>query len=96
MPGMFVRAEVSEGTLNKALLVPQQAVSRDPRGRPFVMVVGDNNKVEQRMIETERAIGSDWLVSSGLQQGEKVVVAGLQNIQPGAEVRIDDSSSEQQ
>ncbi len=94
-PGMFVRAEVSEGTLNKALLVPQQAVSRDPRGRPFVMVVGDNNKVEQRMIETERAIGSDWLVSSGLQQGEKVVVAGLQNIQPGAEVRIDDSSSEQ-
>jgi len=95
-PGMFVRAEVSEGTLNKALLVPQQAVSRDPRGRPFVMVVGDNNKVEQRMIETERAIGSDWLVSSGLQQGEKVVVAGLQNIQPGAEVRIDDSSSEQQ
>lgn len=95
-PGMFVRAEVSEGTLNKALLVPQQAVSRDPRGRPFVMVVGDNNKVEQRMIETERTIGSDWLVSSGLQQGEKVVVAGLQNIQPGAEVRIDDSSSEQQ
>lgn len=95
-PGMFVRAAVSEGTLNRAILIPQQAVTRDPRGRPFVMLVTDDNKVEQRMIETERAIGSDWLVSSGVQPGDRIVTAGLQNIQPGAQVRIDNSSAEQQ
>lgn len=95
-PGMFMRAAVSEGTLNQALLVPQQAVTRDPRGRPYVMIVTEDNKVEQRLIETERAIGSDWLISSGIASGDRVVTAGLQNIQPGAEVRIDNSSADQQ
>ena len=95
-PGMFVRAAVSEGTLNKALLIPQQAVTRDPRGRPYVMIVTEDNKIEQRLIETERAIGSDWLISSGVASGDRVVTAGLQNIQPGAEVRIDNSSADQQ
>lgn len=95
-PGMFVRAAVSEGTLNKALLIPQEAVTRDTRGRPYVMLVTDDNKVEQRMIETERAIGSDWLVSEGVGAGDRIVTAGLQSIRPGATVRIDNSSSEQQ
>ena len=95
-PGMFVRAAVSEGTLNQALLIPQQAVTRNSRGLPYVMVVAEGNKVEQRMIETERAIGNDWLVSSGIKAGTKVITSGLQNIQPGAQVRIDNSSTEQQ
>jgi len=95
-PGMFVRAEVSEGTLSDALLIPQQAVTRDPRGRPYVMLVVDGNKVEQRMIETVRAIGSDWLVGSGIESGDLVVTEGLQNIRSGDSVRIDNSSSEQQ
>lgn len=95
-PGMFVRAEVSEGTLNNALLVPQKAVSRDPRGRPLAMVVTADNKVEQRMIETERAIDDQWLVSKGLKAGDKVITVGLQKVQPGATVRIDNSKASQQ
>ncbi|WP_404402741.1 efflux RND transporter periplasmic adaptor subunit [Idiomarina seosinensis] len=95
-PGMFVRAVVSEGSLAKALLLPQQAVTRDPRGRPYVMVVTKDNKVEQRMIETERALGSDWLVSSGIESGERVVTSGLQNVRPGDSVRVDNTTQQQQ
>ncbi|PWW35244.1 membrane fusion protein (multidrug efflux system) [Idiomarina loihiensis] len=95
-PGMFVRAEVSEGTINSAIKVPQAAVTRDPRGRPYVMLVNDDKKVEQRMITTERAVGSSWLVSEGLKEGDTVVTSGLQKIRPGASVTIDSSNSEQQ
>lgn len=95
-PGMFVRAEVSEGTINSAIKVPQAAVTRDPRGRPYVMLVNDDKKVEQRMITTERAIGSSWLISEGLEEGDTVITSGLQKIRPGDEVAIDSSNSEQQ
>ena len=95
-PGMFVRAAVSEGTINTALLLPQKAVTRDPRGRPYVMVVNSENKVEQRMITTERAIGSDWLVSDGVQEGDKVITSGLQKVRPGATVQISNSASNEQ
>ncbi len=95
-PGMFVRAEVSEGSINNAIQIPQKAVTRDPRGRPYVMLVNDDNTVEQRMITTERAIGSNWLISDGLKEGDTVVTSGLQKIRPGDEVTIDSSNSEQQ
>lgn len=95
-PGMFVRAEVSEGTINSAIKVPQSAVTRDPRGRPYVMLVNDDNKVEQRMITTERAIGSSWLIYEGLEEGDIVITSGLQKIRPGDTVAIDSSNSEQQ
>ncbi|MGM0631377.1 MAG: efflux RND transporter periplasmic adaptor subunit [Pseudomonadota bacterium] len=95
-PGMFVRAEVSEGSINNAIQVPQKAVTRDPRGRPYVMLVNDDNTVEQRMITTERAIDSNWLISDGLKEGDTVVTSGLQKIRPGDEVTIDSSNSEQQ
>ncbi len=95
-PGMFVRAEVSEGTINSAIKVPQTAVTRDPRGRPYVMLVNDDKKVEQRMITTERAVGSSWLISEGLEEGDTVITSGLQKIRPGASVTIDSSNSEQQ
>lgn len=95
-PGMFVRAAVSEGTINTALLLPQKAVTRDPRGRPYVMVVNDDNKVEQRMITTERAIGSDWLVSDGVKEGDTVITSGLQKVRPGATVQISNSASNEQ
>ncbi|MBL4856999.1 MAG: efflux RND transporter periplasmic adaptor subunit [Idiomarina sp.] len=95
-PGMFVRAEVSGGTINSAIKVPQTAVTRDPRGRPYVMLVNDDKKVEQRMITTERAVGSSWLVSEGLKEGDTVITSGLQKIRPGASVTIDSSNSEQQ
>lgn len=87
MPGMFVRAVVKEGINRQAILVPQQAVSRDPKGNPFVLTVDGAGKVNLRPIAVERAIGNKWLVSSGLAGGEKVIVEGLLKARPGAPVR---------
>jgi membrane fusion protein (multidrug efflux system) len=87
MPGMFVRARLEEGVNPDAILVPQQAVSRDQKGLPFALVVGADRKVERRSIVTDRAVGDSWLVSSGLKRGEQVVVEGLQKVRPGAEVK---------
>jgi membrane fusion protein (multidrug efflux system) len=70
-----------------ALLVPQQAVSRDQKGLPFALVVGADNKVERRQISADRAVGDAWLVTAGLKRGEQVIVDGLQKVRPGAEVK---------
>lgn len=89
LPGMFVRAIVEEGVNEEAILVPQQAVSRDPRGNPIALVVDDEGKVEQRGLATDqRAFGDKWLVSSGLTRGERVIVEGLQRVRPGATVKV--------
>lgn len=87
LPGMYVRAVVSEGVDEKAILVPQQAVLRDPRGNATVMVVGDGDKVESRAIAAERSIGARWLVSGGLKPSDRVIVEGLQKVRPGMPVR---------
>ncbi len=87
LPGMFVRAVVEEGIADQAILVPQQGVSRTPKGEPFALVVGDAGKVEQRMLTLNRAIGDKWLVSSGLSVGDRVVVEGTLNIRPGSAVK---------
>jgi len=87
LPGMFVRARLEEGVNPEALLVPQQAISRDQKGLPFALVVGADGKVERRQIATDRAIGDAWLVTSGLKRGEQVIVDGLQKVRPGAEVK---------
>jgi membrane fusion protein (multidrug efflux system) len=86
LPGMFVRAEIEEGVNENGLLVPQQAVTHDVKGNATAYVVTPDNKVELRTLQTTRAIGDQWLVSSGLAAGDRVVVEGLQKIQPGAEV----------
>ena len=86
MPGMFVRARLEEGVNPEALLVPQQAVTRDQKGLPFALVVGPDRKVERRPLVTDRAIGDAWLVTSGVQAGDQVIVEGLQKVRPGAEV----------
>lgn len=88
MPGMFVRAVVKEGINRQAILVPQQAVSRDPKGNPYVLIVNEEGKVHLRPIGVDRAIGNKWLVSSGLTGGEKVIVEGLLRARPGASVRV--------
>lgn len=88
LPGMFVRARLDEGVSPQAILVPQSAVTRDQNGRPLVMVVDAQNKIERRSIETDRAIRDAWLVTSGLQAGERVVVEGLQKVRPGASVTV--------
>ena len=87
LPGMFVRAVVEEGVSEQALLVPQQGVTRDTKGNPIAWVVGKDEKVEQRTLELDRAIGDKWLVSSGLAAGDRLIVEGLQKVRPGAQVR---------
>jgi len=88
LPGMYVRAVLQEGVKEQGLLIPQQAVSRDSTGKPTVYVVGADNKLELRMIETDRVVGDKWLVRSGLQAGEQLAVDGLQRASPGAEVKV--------
>ena len=86
LPGMYVRADLARGVANNAILVPQKAVTRDPRGRTNVMVLGSDNVVELRPIEVSSIVGDQWLVESGLDVGERVIVQGLQKVQPGVEV----------
>jgi membrane fusion protein (multidrug efflux system) len=88
LQGMFVRAVVEEGANDQAILVPQQAVSRDPRGNAYVMAVDADGKVSQRPIVTERAIGDMWLVSSGLAAGDRIITEGLQKARPGTTVKV--------
>lgn len=87
LPGMFVRALIHEGVNKQALLIPQQAVMRDPKGNPLVLVVNAEGMVEQRMLSLERAIGNRWLVSEGLVPGERIIVEGVQKARPGTPVR---------
>jgi len=88
LPGMFVRAVVKEGKNEQAILIPQQAVSRDPKGNPIALIVDGEGKIQQRMLSLDRAIGDKWLVSSGLASGERVVVEGMQKVRPGASVKV--------
>ena len=87
MPGMFVRAVVKEGVNEQAILVPQQAVSRDPKGDPIALMVDAEGKVQQRMLRLDRAIRDKWLVTSGLASGDHLIVEGLQKVRPGASVK---------
>lgn len=87
LPGMFVRARVEEGITDQALLVPQRAVLRTPRGEPMAFVVNGENVVEQRVLRASRAVGNDWLVTNGLNPGDRVVLEGLQRIRAGARVQ---------
>lgn len=87
LPGMFVRTRLDEGIKTDALLVPQQGVTRDPRGDAIAMVIGQDNKVELRKLTTGQAIGDKWLVTEGLQPGDRVILTGLQKIKPGIQVK---------
>ncbi len=87
LPGMFIRAVVQEGVNKKAILVPQQAVSRDPKGNPLTLIVDAAGKVQLRMLTLDRAIGDQWLVLSGLVPGDRVIVEGMQKVTPGVSVK---------
>ena len=86
LPGMFVRARLEEGTNPNAILVPQQAVARTPTGQATVMVVGQDNKVAVRNVTAQQAIGDKWLVTQGVQAGDRVISVGIQRAKPGAQV----------
>jgi membrane fusion protein, multidrug efflux system len=87
LPGMFVRERIEEGIRLGALLVPQQGVSHNEKGDPTALVVAADNTIALRVLKTDRAVGDQWLVSAGLQGGDRVVVEGLQRAQPGAKVQ---------
>jgi membrane fusion protein (multidrug efflux system) len=88
LPGMYVRASVPEGINPDGLLVPQQGVTRDQKGEPVVMIVDGEGKAQSQTIETETIIGDKWLVTRGLNVGDKVIVEGLQKAKPGTKVNI--------
>ena len=87
LPGMFGRARIDEGIQPNAILVPQQGVTRTPRGDAMVMIVNDKDQVEARDVIATQAIGDKWLISKGLQPGDKVIVSGLQKARPGEQVK---------
>jgi membrane fusion protein (multidrug efflux system) len=86
LPGMFVREVIQEGVREGAVLAPQQGISHDQKGSPTALVVGADNTVELRSIQTDRAIGDQWLVTAGLKPGDRVIVEGIQSARPGAKV----------
>lgn len=83
LPGLFVRARVSQGKQSKVVLVPQGALSRDPRGGATVMVVGAGNKAEIRKVTADRTLGDQWVVTDGLNPGDRLITQGLGKVRPG-------------
>jgi membrane fusion protein, multidrug efflux system len=88
LPGMFVRAVLPEGVAEQAIMVPQQGVQRSPKGEPFALVADESGKVQVRQLVLNRAIDDQWLVTSGLAVGDRVIVEGLLNVRPGATVKV--------
>ena len=87
LPGMYAHAEIDEGVNRNGILVPQQAISRNPHGDAVVLVLGDGNKAETRTLATGPAVGDQWVVTGGLKPGERVIVDGLQKVRPGTVVQ---------
>ncbi|WP_374942404.1 efflux RND transporter periplasmic adaptor subunit [Sphingomonas sp.] len=87
LPGMFVRATFSQALNTRAFLVPQQAVSRDPKGAAMVMVVGPGDKAVQKTIRADRAQGAFWVVTQGLNPGDRIITQGLAQLKPGQQIK---------
>jgi len=87
LPGMFVRAQLGQGVQARGILVPQRAISRDERGRPTVLVVGAKDMSELRVIQADRTVGTNWLVTGGLRPGDKVIVDAGPLVRPGIPVK---------
>ena len=88
LPGMYVRAVITEGVDENALLVPQRALRRDPKGQASVLLVDGGGKAEVRLVDVGRTVGDSWQVLSGLKPGDRVIVEGGQNVRPGMSVKI--------
>ncbi|MDY0021361.1 efflux RND transporter periplasmic adaptor subunit [Arenimonas caeni] len=87
LPGMYVRTVVELGTRPEGVLAPQQGISRDPKGNATALVVTAEGTVEARVVQVSRTIGDQWLVDAGLQAGDRMIIEGLQKVQPGAPAR---------
>jgi membrane fusion protein (multidrug efflux system) len=88
LPGMYVRALVTEGTADNGILIPQQALQRGRKGDARVKLVDAQGKIQLRAVVATRTIGANWLVDSGLSAGDRLVIEGAQNAQPGSAVKI--------
>jgi membrane fusion protein (multidrug efflux system) len=88
LPGMFVRARIEEGVRENAMLVPAVGVTHDPQGNATALVVGPDNKVALRKLQVAGTNGEQWIVEGGLEEGDRVIVGGVQRAQPGATVQI--------
>jgi membrane fusion protein (multidrug efflux system) len=87
LPGMFVRTQLLEGVNDKALIVPEIGVTHDAKGEPTTLVVDTDNKVQLRVLTASQTYGSNWVVDGGLKPGERVIVEGIQRVQPGMTVK---------
>ncbi|NPT54316.1 efflux RND transporter periplasmic adaptor subunit [Paraburkholderia elongata] len=87
LPGMFVRARIDEGVNDKAIVVPQSGITHDPKGQPTALVVDAQNKVGVRQLVTSSTYGSNWVVESGLNPGDRVIVLGTDKVRPGMTVK---------
>jgi membrane fusion protein (multidrug efflux system) len=96
LPGMFVHARLEEGVVEQAILVPQQGVTRNPRGEATAMVIGADSKAELRVIRIDRAVGDKWVATDGLRAGDKVIVDGLQKVRPGVVVHAVEAAPQPQ
>ena len=93
LPGMYVRAVIGNGVRDNAVLVPQQGIARDPKGNTTAMVVDKDSKAQVRPVKVSQTVGDQWLVESGLEAGDKVIVTGLQKIGPGAPVQATEAKA---
>lgn len=87
LPGMYVTAQFAQAVQTGAILVPQQAVSRDPKGNATLFVVGPGNRAVQRTVAAAQTQGPNWVVTQGLAAGEKVITQGLANVKDGAQIK---------
>jgi membrane fusion protein (multidrug efflux system) len=87
LPGMFVRARIEEGVNDRALVVPQIGVTHDQKGQAVALVIGQGDKVELRTLVTSGTFGSNWVVDSGLNPGDRVIVNGVEKAKPGMTVK---------
>jgi len=90
LPGMYVRATIEEGVAPNSFLVPQRAVTRDTKGDPTAMFVSTDGKVQRRTLSVQRSIGNSWLVAGGIDDGDRVIVEGIQRVRDGQDVKVDD------
>jgi membrane fusion protein (multidrug efflux system) len=87
LPGMFVTAQFAQALQTSAILVPQQAISRDPQGNATLFVVGPGNRAVQRTVQADRTQGTEWVVTGGLAPGEKVITQGTANLKDGDPIK---------
>jgi membrane fusion protein, multidrug efflux system len=90
LPGMFVREQLQEGIVQNGIVAPQQGVTHNQKGEPTALVVDADGKVQLRILKTDRAIGTDWLVTDGLKDGDRLIVSGVQKARPGMRVTVNE------